>query len=462
MCNLLSARNSATGDENLYQYAANGLLIKAEGGGIRYHYEYDKYGRLTEKKAGGKTLLQQGYDKAGRRAWLTDHTGKTTEYCYDTAGRITNISNNGIPWAEYVYNPNGTVKRKQTGNSLTTEYTYDHDQTVTGIKTTFGNQLLTDNQYCYNKNGMCLEKQTLQGRYIYTYDSQNRLTVAETPKMKESYGYDGSGNRLWQEISGDGKNISHQYIYDNCNRLLKEVTKLINGKTDTTEGQELTRQYIYDKQGNLLSDGNHQYTYDGFNQMVKAEDLQGNIQKNCYDAEGLRYEMEENERLFHYIYDEREIITEETGQDVIRYIRGYDLISSDSEKAKTYYHYASDELGSITHVVNGNAPRIENVYEYESFGNTIHAEENIYNPFRYTGQQYDSLTGLYYLRARFYNPATARFIQKDSYYGDGLNLYAYCNNNPVNYYDPEGHEKLCPKGYVKRVLSRDYTVATIY
>lgn len=56
--------------------------------------------------------------------------------------------------------------------------------------------------------------------------------------------------------------------------------------------------------------------------MVKVEDVQGNIQKNRYDAEGLRYEMEENERLFRYVYDEREIIIEETGQDTIRYIRG--------------------------------------------------------------------------------------------------------------------------------------------
>ena len=57
----------------------------------------------------------------------------------------------------------------------------------------------------------------------------------------------------------------------------------------------------------------------------------------------------------------------------------------------------------------------------------------------YTGQQYGQEMGQYYLRARFYNPVIGRFNQEDMYRGDGLNLYAYCANNPVNYYDPNGY-----------------------
>lgn len=59
---------------------------------------------------------------------------------------------------------------------------------------------------------------------------------------------------------------------------------------------------------------------------------------------------------------------------------------------------------------------------------------------------YDGGTGQYYLRARFYNPVTGRFLQEDVYRGDGLNLYAYCANNPVKYYDPSGYMSLCPGG----------------
>ena len=69
----------------------------------------------------------------------------------------------------------------------------------------------------------------------------------------------------------------------------------------------------------------------------------------------------------------------------------------------------------------------------------VESQENIRNRIVYTGQQYDQETGQYYLRARYYNPVIGRFTQEDTYRGDGLNLYAYCGNNPVMYYDPSGY-----------------------
>ncbi|MFQ7223847.1 MAG: RHS repeat-associated core domain-containing protein [Lachnospiraceae bacterium] len=213
------------------------------------------------------------------------------------------------------------------------------------------------------------------------------------------------------------------------------------------------KHYTYDNSGNMLSDGEMSYLYDGFGRLEQVTKVDGSFQKNHYDAEGLRAEMEENGQLVKFLYNEdREAAAEEESDgNVIRYIRGLGLISSDSEKAKTYYHYVSDEQGSITHVINGEEKesgelpqedvqsRVLNHYEYDAFGNTIRCEEQVHNRFRYTGEQYDPITQQYYLRARYYNPVIGRFIQEDTYYGDGLNLYTYCQNNPVLYHDPTGH-----------------------
>lgn len=89
---------------------------------------------------------------------------------------------------------------------------------------------------------------------------------------------------------------------------------------------------------------------------------------------------------------------------------------------------------------------MENRYAYDAFGNLLGQEEAFPNRILYAGQLYDQETGQYYLRARYYNPTIGRFSQEDTYWGDGLKLYAYCANNPVRYFDPSGHQKKpnCP------------------
>ena len=111
------------------------------------------------------------------------------------------------------------------------------------------------------------------------------------------------------------------------------------------------------------------------------------------------------------------------------------------------YYYIRDALGNILGIISQNG-QIVVQYSYTSYGvcsisgNTSLGNEN---PFRYKGYYYDVETGLYYLTTRYYDPEIGRFISPDSVdYLDpqsinGLNLYAYCNNDPVNYCDPSGH-----------------------
>ena len=103
-------------------------------------------------------------------------------------------------------------------------------------------------------------------------------------------------------------------------------------------------------------------------------------------------------------------------------------------------------------VSDGRNHKIRKTYHYDAFGAIKDETGEISNRLTFTGQMYDGETGQYYLRARFYNPLIGRFTQEDIYRGDGLNLYVYCANNPVVYYDPSG--------YIQLPCILKYTLAT--
>ena len=237
-----------------------------------------------------------------------------------------------------------------------------------------------------------IQKKQPGGATRYTYDDLNQLTKVEYPGYTEELYYDKAGNRS-RRIAGG---VEEEYRYDPANHL----TEYTKGGTTTT--------FTYDNAGNLTADNNARYTYDLFNRTEKVETFDGHVQINHYDAEGLRRGIEEDGRLVQFIFREQEVVTElEAEKSMTRFIRGYELIASDADSARTYYHYASDEMGSITHAVAGED--ILNRYEYDAWGNLTLCEEKVENRFKFNGQQYDPISQQYYLRARYYNPVIGRF-----------------------------------------------------
>nr|WP_278245765.1 RHS repeat-associated core domain-containing protein [[Clostridium] methoxybenzovorans] len=118
-------------------------------------------------------------------------------------------------------------------------------------------------------------------------------------------------------------------------------------------------------------------------------------------------------------------------------------------------------MGSTIFLLN-QEQEIRKSYHYDPFGSIIETSGSIENRITYTGQMYDGISGQYYLRARFYNPKIGRFMQEDAYRGDGLNLYAYCQNNPITYYDPSGYLGLCPAGKNNPQAEQTKSTSKIY
>ncbi|MCM1424622.1 MAG: RHS repeat-associated core domain-containing protein [bacterium] len=187
-----------------------------------------------------------------------------------------------------------------------------------------------------------------------------------------------------------------------------------------------------------------EYRYDLLNRQIYVRTPDGREQENLYDGEGLRAGLAENGKRTTFLYHDGEIFTECDGESapIRRYVIGLGLSHIQAEDG-TYHAYHQDEQGSTAYITGqGRTP--ENIYQYDAFGNLTEQKADITNRILYTGQQYDQETGQYYLRARYYNPVVGRFLQEDTYRGDGLNLYAYCANNPVVYFDPSGHKGLYP------------------
>ncbi|BCZ45186.1 hypothetical protein psyc5s11_12530 [Clostridium gelidum] len=420
-----------------FKYNPDGTLKNAYTGNMQYEYDYNIEGMLESKSASGRTLLKYTYDKNSNIKTIKDITGKSSIYSYDDTNRTKEIKDDKEnTLATYDYYKNDSIKSVTVGNGLKTDYSYDGDGNVQSLVTISQNgEVLVDYNYAYDLNGNRLQKVSSKHKNFYSYDSMNRLVDSSYDDRCESLTYDKVGNRLTKTTN----DITEKYFYNVKNQLKELHNK--NG----------VNYFTYDKQGNTIKEetttGNNIFEYNTLNQQVKAITKEGNTLVSRYDTEGLRAEIEENEKLTKFIFHKGNLLVE-TDKDynsISRFTRGYEVVAADiaeaSEESKynlNRYYYTVDEQGSTTFITDKNQ-QVKNEYYYDAFGNILDSKEEVHNRITYTGQQFDGITEQYYLRARFYNPVIGRFTQEDTYRGDGLNLYVYCGNNPVAYYDPSGY-----------------------
>ena len=477
----------------VYTYYSGLNLVKDmkdyEAGTLYRHtyYEYDSLGRISAKAESNSEMtdaeksakavsytynLRGEVTGTGYGSSLTNIAAgeiSGTRYEYNSYGQLTGVyvrkGTSEYKVKEYSYTPSGNVMQVKdfynytsgTGQYIALSYSYDAYGRVTAMVYEDSNgAVIEKHEYAYNRNGHVVKETNL-----------NNVSVNPVNETR-SYAYDYMGNLLKSEITGSA-NVTTLYTYDKVgNRLTKKqnnvtTTYTYNGLNQLTgeSGGGNSLNYVYDANGNQIritgtADGtsvNKVFAYTPSGLMSSYTSGAG-TQVNRYNGDGKRVSKTEGSDVTNYFYQDGSVLYTTDSQGNVKafnLLNVFDILGTlriNGNNVSSYF-YTEDMRGSTVNVIDNSGNTVLS-YWYDDFGQVNEYRESgnsLINEVQYTGAIYDELTGLLYLNARFYDPATGRFISQDTYRGERddagtWHLYAYCANDPVNYVDPSGHKKI--------------------
>jgi RHS repeat-associated protein len=413
--NLLASTDSSSNTINSYGYDEIYQLTDKTTGNTKFHYDYDVYGDLTQ-----------------RQDWVNNSQIATIDYTYDKNHQLTYLHQTGtgvvatdIGFSYDRLNQLTKINRSDANDlgHLVTDYQYDAVGLVADINSYFNTTANTVSHYHYGYdagNRLILTTGT-DGNSAVNYGNDNQLTgVTKSSGANESYNFDALGIRSgWSTVAGDSRQVLSDGTYE----------------------------YRYDDEGNLsrkkeLSTGAiTNYSWDYRNRLTSVTSGSQTVEYG-YDAEDKRVSKKINGVVTEkYIYDGTDIalVLDGAGTLLERYLFGAgvdNVLSRESGGAVVWS--LGDKQGSVVDLVDEHGV-VLNHFVYDGFGNRTGSTGAEFR-FGYTGRELDSETGLYYYRARYYDPGVGRFISEDpiGFAAGDTNLYRYVNNSPTNYTDPSG------------------------
>jgi RHS repeat-associated protein len=423
-----------------FTYDPNGNCLSVTNDYSTVDYSYDDRDRLISSAHhidGSDYVFTYVYDSSGNLTSVVYPDGTVVAKSYDDLGRITLVED----YAEFGYSVDSLLQSSTCSNGVVTNFDYDQRRRPLSITAEKGGVNLLDLQYDYDETGNILElvstlqdpETHLQGTTseFFDYDALDRLTSASNGYGSVSFSYDAAGNRIQKLLNGN----------------LEVYTYLLYDKLATAGEWSFT----YDGNGNTLSKISDTdewlYQYDGADRLTEVKRNSEIVGVNTYNGNGQRIKKVEwnpdsqQYETIVYLYSQGNIYFEKnltTGLDALYIYGPTGKIAKKVGEEIMYYH--TDHLGSTRLVTDTTGNPITAV-EYYPFGEPeITGEKERYV---FTGQETDS-TGLYYYKARYYDPEIGRFLTQDTWKGNykrpqTLNKYVYCMNNPLRYADPTGN-----------------------
>ena len=383
-----------------------------------------------------------GYDNLDRTTSTQDSLGQST-YTYDADGRITSYTNPYGFTLGYTYDDAGNLTQITYPDGSTVTYTYDSANRLLTVSNWLNQTTHEDASYTYDAAGRLSTFTQFNGIVTaYTYDAANRLTGMSSSVAGYQFTLDGNGNRTQsvetEPLAPSLSPASTIYNYNTQKNRLLSVGAV---------------NYAYDFEGQLASAGATILSFDCDHRLIETNDGT-NVYQYYYDAMGNRLRVIRDNVETRYIYDPYgNLLAEADSSNNItrKYIYGKGLLALATPTVRYYYHFnASGSTIALTDMTG----TVVNSYAYEPFGQILAQSEGISQSFKFVGQ-YGVMAepnGLYYMRARYYDPSVGRFINEDplGVGGRNVNLYAYVSGNPISFIDPLGlfDLPLLPQGVV--------------
>ncbi len=348
------------------------------------------------------------------------------------------------------YYNNGLLNSMSFNNGVEQNLCYDqrNREEERSYKTSSGIELFCQNVHGYDSfDNVKLEQVTVTAPHFgngyyhrYSYDNLQRLEKVEDVidenvfDQKEAWDLDKLGN--WD-----------LYTYKNDNGDTVEESRSVNEVNEYND-------CIYDVHGNLTQEpgDSYVYEYDWANRLKLIRNGADVVAEYSYDALNRRVSktLASTGTQIDYQYFGSQVVAEKEGSVVKRsFIYGAatdDPIAMVDGFDDSLYYYLKDRLYSVVGLVDESGAVVES-YNYSAYGvrNVYNAQGGIEtnslysNPYGYTGRRFDEESGLWYYRNRMYSAELGRFLQRDpAGYVDGMNLYAYVENNPLMHRDPFG------------------------
>lgn len=392
-------------------------------------YGYDSAGRMNQvaTKMPGISNKTVNYvlDANGNRTKFTWPDGYYVGYCYDSLNRMAQAMENSVSLG--------------CATNLLANYQYDALSRRTNLTYAgTGAQVQTPDPASYSAAGDLLNvAHVFQGGT----SNNNVFTYSYTPAHQTLTAAATNAAWLWQPTT----NNSTSYTVNNLNQYPTVGSQTTGG----TNCQGATQGLSYNCNGNLTFDGTYTFTYDAENRLLTASKT-GLSASYSYDPVGRRTQKSGTgvTQTFYLSDGTDEIAEYDTSSNVInRYVPGPtidELVARvTGTGTKTFFH--TDKQGSVVAMSDTTGAMAEGPYTYDPYGNCMSGGSSCSTAaiaYRFTGQRFDTETGCYYYRTRYYCPDDkrgGRFLQTDLVgYTADLNLHTYVGNDPTNRTDPSG------------------------